>query len=31
MQSGQEAMTLEDFAMFLFELCTLWCGGAALM
>ncbi|CAK9046777.1 unnamed protein product [Durusdinium trenchii] len=25
-QLGQEAMTEEDFAMFLFELCTLWCG-----
>ncbi|CAL1142656.1 unnamed protein product [Cladocopium goreaui] len=25
-QPGQQAMTEEDFAMFLFELCTLWCG-----
>ncbi|CAJ1328117.1 unnamed protein product [Effrenium voratum] len=25
-QPGQQAMTQEEFAMFLFELCTLWCG-----
>eukprot|EP00434_Breviolum_minutum_P032156 symbB.v1.2.028437.t1/scaffold3016.1/size65323/2 len=25
-QPGQQAMSEEDFAMFLFELCTLWCG-----
>jgi len=25
-REGQEAMVEEDFTMFLFELCTLWCG-----
>ncbi|CAE7699705.1 unnamed protein product, partial [Symbiodinium sp. CCMP2456] len=25
-REGQEAMAQEDFTMFLFELCTLWCG-----